>query len=213
MKGIVTAAAVAVVSIYMSACGADKVPSPARQATPAISQAKRAPASVSPPLPVGHYIRGDYDDDDNGGADGDDIETRDYGRKASASEAKAVERLVQAYYAAAVARDGVRACSFMDLRLADASDYAKIVPREYAPRPGSSVFEGKNCAEIASLVFDPAHHQLAMDAASVRVVETRVDGSHALAILIYTADQESELALEREHGGWTVDAFLATALV
>jgi hypothetical protein len=213
MIRLVATAAIVALGLYMSACGVDKVPSAAREATPAIHPAKNSPASVAPPLPVGHYIRGDYDDDDNGGADGDDGQTRDYGHKASVADASAAEKLVKAYYMAAAARDGAGACSLMDLRLAAASDYTKVVPPEYAPTHGSSIFRGKGCAEIASLVFEPAHEKLATDAASVRVAETRVNGTHALAILVYTTDPESELALESEHGVWRVDAFLAATLV
>lgn len=213
MMRIMTAATVVALGVYVSACGVDKASNAARETTPAIHPAKNAPASVAPPLPVGHYIRGDYDDDDNGGADGDDSPTRDYGHKASAADTKAAEKLVKEYYAAAAARDGNGACSLMDLRLTAASDYAKVVPPEYVPTRGSSVFQGKTCAEIASLVFAPTHEQLMKDATSVRVAETRVNGPHALAILVYTTDPESELALESEHGVWRVDAFLAGALV
>jgi hypothetical protein len=165
------------------------------------------------PLPVGHYIRGDYDDDDNGGEDPDDVKTRTFGHRANGLEAHAAEEIVTRYYAAAATEDGATACRLMDSRLAKSRDYAKVVPPEYAPSPGSSIFRGKACKEIASLVFEPAHQQLVADAETVKLAELRVAKANALAILLYTTDPESEIPLKFEHGKWKVDAFLPAPLV
>jgi hypothetical protein len=212
MKLPLVTAALAVASLYGVACGGSRPVAPVDSAKDT-APAGGGGANAMRPLPVGHYIRGDYDDDDNGGDDADDFETRTFGQRAGAADTHVVEELVRRYYAAAAAGNGRTACGLMDLRLARSRDYARVVPPEYAPAPGSSVFQGKTCAQIAALVFEPAHRLLVADAPSVRVTELRVAGAHALAVLIYTTDPESEIPLVREHGMWKVDAFLAAPLL
>jgi hypothetical protein len=158
------------------------------------------------------YLIGDYDVDDHGGSDYDDGKIRTYGREASSGERHAVAGLVKLYYAAAATNDGVHACSLVDSRLAKSSNFAKVVPEGYEPAAGSTVFRGKSCAQVASLLFELTHQQLVSAAATVRVTGLRVDGTHGLAILIFTKTPESEIPVEHEHGAWKIGGFLGSPL-
>ncbi len=158
------------------------------------------------------YIRGDYDIDDEGGVDYDDQYVRTYGRQAASTEEHEVSALVKSYYEAAAADDGARACSMMDRGLAESSNFAKLVPKEYAPGAGASVFSEKGCAQVASLIFEPNRQQLVGDAATVKLASLRVDGTHGLAILIFTTTPERVISVLQEQGVWRINGFLGVPL-
>lgn len=201
-------AAVIILGLYAVQCGSSTHTGTRRQ-----TSTNTAATNRPVPLPIGHYIRGDYDDDDNGGNDPDDVKTRTYGHPSTATERRAAELVIKRYYMAAAEDNGTTACRLMDPRLAKNRDYTKVVPPEYIPTLGSLVFQNKSCAQVASLVFEPTNQQLMADAATVKLIELRVDKTYALAILIYKTDPESEIPLKRERNTWKIDAFLATPLL
>jgi hypothetical protein len=156
------------------------------------------------------YLRGDYDIDDNGGGSDYDDYVRGYGREATAGEKQIVARLVARYYAAAAAGNGAEACALLDARLARSADFAKVLPKEYAPAGGSSVFEGKTCAEVASLLFEVDRPRLATEAASVQVTSLRVEGVHGIALLGFATTPERQIPVDREAGAWKIAGLLDT---
>jgi hypothetical protein len=207
MRGLLATVVAIMVGLCAGGCG---------NAIEAGTSGRGAAANGSPSLPAGDYVTGDHDNDDsndNGGEDPDDVNTRTYGTLGSAADTGAAEKVVKRYYGAIAAGDGKTACLLMDARLAKARDYTEVVPHEYAPSPGSSVFKNKSCAQVASVVYEPTHTQLVADVATVKVAQLRVEGIRALAILIYTTTPESEIPLTREYGVWKIDAFLAVPIL
>ena len=112
--------------------------------------------------------------------------------------------MVKRYYAAAVAGQGSTACALLAARIASSKDFAKVVPPEYVPAAGSSTLRGKSCAQVAELLFNVDHQELAAGAASVQVSSLSIQGSHGLAALVYTTMPEREIPMDREHGTWRI---------
>jgi hypothetical protein len=161
---------------------------------------------------VGGYVRGDDDSDGTGARDEDDRSIREYGHEATAADKQAIMALVKRYYELATSGKGGEACSMLDAKLARRSNFRTAVPQDYVPALGSSVFRGKGCAGVASLLFQADHQRLVADLRMVKVVSFRVDGSHGLALLAFRTAPEREIAVEREHGAWRIDAFLDSEL-
>jgi len=159
------------------------------------------------------YVRGDFDDDDTGGYDEDDAPTRTSGVRTGEADRRAVETLVQRYYAAAARGDGRGACRLLGSNLKQSRNFTKALPRGYMPAGDPSIFRETTCPHVAALLFEVEEKQLAEDAASVKVVEVRVKRSTGLAVLVFKRAPEGEIAVEREAGRWKIDAFLGVALL
>ncbi len=206
MTRLASGVAVVLLGLCLAQCGSEVKTNGREHGTPSVDTLVRGTARG--PIPFGRYVRGDYDDDDNGGPDADDVEIRAYGHRAKAGEARAAERVVKRYYAAVARDDGTAACRLMDRRLSESRDYAKTVPPAYVPAAGSSLLQGKDCGQVASLLFEPSQQQFATDARSVKLAELRRRKNEALAILLYTTDPEGQISLRRERGTWRIDAIL-----
>jgi hypothetical protein len=158
------------------------------------------------------YINDDEDapgDDNAKRDDGDDDEgTLKYGRAASSEEARAVERVVRSYYAAAAADRGTAACALIHARLAGRPNLEAALPVQYRPAPGSGVLRGKGCAQVEGLIFGLNHQQLVGEAATLRVKGVRVKGAGALAIMRFKTIGEREISLRRERATWKIDALV-----
>jgi hypothetical protein len=59
-----------------------------------------------------------------------------------------------------------------------------------------------------SLLFDEDHRHLAADSATLHVIMVRVSGGHGLALLGFGTTPERQMSMERERGGWKIDAVL-----
>lgn len=161
------------------------------------------------------YVEGDSDTDDifHSHKDEDDSAIRGYGSEASASELAVVDNLVKLYYEAAAHQEGARACTLIYGPVARSRDFANVVPEAYADVSSSSLFRDRSCAEVESEMFELNLRTLREGAASVRVSTLRVHGAHGIAILSFKTIPEYEIAVEREHGHWTIDALLDNAIV
>jgi hypothetical protein len=162
------------------------------------------------------YVVGDRDDDDRRPGeprDGDDFETREYGRAATAGQRSAVAAALRRYYAVAATGDGAAACGLLDARLAAGSDLERFLPQELRPAAGSSVFRGKGCAAVESLLLVLNRPQLRTESATLRVSEVRVRGVEALAVMRFRSIAERQVPLRLEKGRWRVDALLDSPLL
>jgi hypothetical protein len=189
--------AIAPLGIGVNACGG------ASKGTDSASRASTKPSQG--------YLVGDRDDDDlEGGytADSDDTRVRDYGHEASTTDKLAVMSLVKRYYAAAAGEDGAGACALVYSRIAKGLNFTKVVPKEYVPAAGSSVFHGKNCAEVALLLFTVDHQQLVTDVTSLHVTGVRVKGGRGLVMLGFRTTGERMIAVKREGGVWKLGELL-----
>jgi hypothetical protein len=161
-------------------------------------------------------VIGDADDDDgNPGSeprDGDDRSIRDYGRVGSAAERASIADVLRRYYAAASAGWGAAACRLMAPSLANDSRLARLLPSAYRPSARSSVFQGKDCAGVESLLFDINRDQARVESATLRVTEVRILGAHALAVMRFKTIGERQTDLARTDRGWMLDALVDSPL-
>lgn len=145
---------------------------------------------------------GDSDNKSNSYYDGDDNNVRGFGHAASRAGRHAITALTKRYYAATAADDGANACSMM------ASALAKAIPEDQGRPPGPPYLRGKTCAVVMSKLFKQYHRQLAAYVATLDVDGVRISGGRGLAVLRFTTLPGRQIAVEREHGVWKIDALL-----
>jgi hypothetical protein len=146
----------------------------------------------------------DYKTDENGKyRDGDDADTLVYGQTAGATDRQAITAVVKRYYAAATAGDGQRACAMIIPSL------VKAVPEDYGQLGPSYLRGGKTCQAVMARLFSHFHSELT---APVAVTGALVNGDHALALLGSARMPASYITLQRQRGGWTINALLGNAL-
>lgn len=201
--------AIIALSVCATACGGDSSSAASRGSSSAVASGRGAVTEASRPTSSGGYVRGDDDEDDDTYDYWDDHLIRDYGHVASAVVRRAVTSVVMRYFATANAENGTTACSLMYSRLAKATNFAKAVPQDYEPYPGSSFSRDKHCSQFMSQLFKEVHEQLSVaDIPTLEVTAVRVNGSHGLALLAFKTTPERWIAVRREHGAWKIDGLL-----
>jgi hypothetical protein len=156
---------------------------------------------------------GDNDNDndndvaDNAGKpyfDQDDAVVSSFGHSASASERRALLRVVRRYYEAAAVADGAAACRLIY------PAFARTIPEDYGQAPGPSYLRGaKTCAAVMSLLF--AHERRLLSAA-FEVTSVLVSGQEALVLLGSTVAPASVVIVRLWRGAWRVDELLGLPL-
>ncbi|HEY5194643.1 MAG TPA: hypothetical protein VIJ39_12325 [Solirubrobacteraceae bacterium] len=171
-------------------------------------------ASGSRASAAGSYFEGDDDVDDRGEPrpDPDENSIRYYGHAASANEVRAATALAKRYFAAAAMGNAGAACSLIYTSFTTGSRIARAIPPVYAPAPGSNVFSGKSCTQVASVLFQLDHQRLVEEAPTVQVTSLRFSGSEGLALLGFRSIPERWMPMEREWGAWRIGAFVDSEL-
>jgi hypothetical protein len=180
-------------------------------------------------IPPGQSLRGDGDTDNptdhdgNGDNDGgidvdndyptaesyklpdkDDKATFAYGHPANTAVRRATGRVLERYYAAAAAGDGVSACSLLP------SDLARSVPEAYGQGAGPAYLRGgKTCQAVMSMLFKHFHGQLVE---APTVVGVLIQGDRAQVVLSSRRMRASHVFLQRQGSSWKVDELLGQAL-
>ena len=163
-------------------------------------------SSASSTVPGADPLLGDQDKDSAGGSyyDRDDGEVSDYGHAASAAEASAITALTKAYYAAAAAGNGARACQLTYYL------EAETLPEQYAQPPGPRWLHGLDtCPALLMRVFEHFHAALSVP---VVVTAVRVDGTRAEVLVGFRALPAGFLKARLEGHRWKVDSLLAAPL-
>jgi hypothetical protein len=143
----------------------------------------------------------------------DDTPLTEYGHPASTVEKRNIAVLVKRYYEAAVAQDGVKACSLLYWRLARNPGLKRTVPEDQYTVPiRVRVSPGESCAHVTSLLFKLHHHGLMMETPTLQVTAVRVDGTHGVAMLGFNTASEQWIPVAREGAVWKIHALLATLL-
>jgi hypothetical protein len=193
---------VAGLSIGICGCGG------ATRSTPA----KRLSAKTA-------YVIGDDDDDDRHPgreeSDFDDGYVRQWGWPGTVADGQAIRPVLRGYYAAAAAGDGVGACGFLIRGIATAAklDVRRLLPEGYRPAGGSSVLEGKNCAQVESLLFAIDRQQLQIESTTMTVSRLRISGQLALVVMRFEQIPERVMTLRRERGAWKIDSLIDSELL
>jgi hypothetical protein len=128
-----------------------------------------------------------------------------YGQEASGADRQAILKLVENYYAAAVADDGARACTLIY------STLAKAVPEDYGKPPGPPDTRGKTCAVVMSKFFKRAPGQPFSTLATTRTTGVRIIGDHAFVQLTSKSMPTGEISVLREGRSWKIETLIGEA--
>lgn len=209
-SGILAAVAVTLLCLCLAACGG-------------VVAAKRgSSATMTTPGTSGKsYRRGDDDTDDENGKDlensgpirTDDYPITEWGHAANAEERQKIAALVKRYYVTAALDNGGLACSLLYSPLAKDLTLNRTVPEDRYSRPASPrVLPGESCAQVTSRLYKRRHRTLAGEAATLQVIDVRVDGDHGAAVLGFATVAEEWIPVVREGAAWKLHALLAVLL-
>lgn len=166
----------------------------------------RGSASAPLNIPSDSHVAGDDDTDEDTYSRFDDASVRAYGHRATTAEKEAVATLVKRYYADLATENGWRACTLTNQSIAHDPNLIRIDPSDYRPDPGTPSLRGKSCAYIVRLLSRQHHREFNAAYAEIGVVELRVSDEQGLATLGFLTTPERVIAVEQDHGKWTVDA-------
>jgi hypothetical protein len=193
MKSLLTLAIAALSGVGVIACGGTSKINGSAPASSATTAYSTSPATSG--APAGK----DSNDKDDDAAGNDDTLIVNYGHEATIADKKAVTVTLERYFTAAAADDGARACSTL------VSIVAEAVPEEYGEAPAPPSLRGKTCTVVMSKLFKERHRELIAKSATLKVIEVRVEGDNALAILHFsTTPEPQKIVMHREGPNWKV---------
>ena len=190
-------------------------------------------ATTTSVIPPGQAVRGDSDADNPGDIDGngdsdsarvggpdvdsdnpttqsyrfpdsDDGPTFAYGHRPGAATGRAIASVVRRYYAAASAGSGAGACALLP------SSLARTIPNGYGGPLGPAYTRGaKTCQAALARLFDHFHKELA---ATIELVEVRVEGETARAIFSSRTLPASDVFLMQQGSSWKIVEVLGKPL-
>ena len=136
------------------------------------------------------------DRDNDGDHNDDDAHILDYGHPAQGTERQAIVAALRAYYAAAAAEDGAKACAMLIPVVVES------VVEEYGH---SSELSGRTCAQVVGKLFVRDHAKLTRKYATFKIYAVRVGEMGELTVLTFTGDPEArQMSVRREGGVWKV---------
>lgn len=162
--------------------------------------------------PPGGYLKADGDgdnDDDNGhqkkGTVNDDVTLLSYyGGTAPPADRQAITAVIKRYYAAAVAEDGMTACSLLHSSVA----LALAKGQSQATQAGKAAC----AAALAPLLKQQHKYLVAIEVPTMVVPVVHAKGDLGLAVLGFRSQPEGEILVEREGRAWKLGALLDSEL-
>lgn len=148
-------------------------------------------------------LDGDKDNDSQGqgpphDADSDAVLT--FGHVASVTDRQAITTLIERYYVAAAEGDGTKACLMLYFLVEE------LVVEEHHRGKGLRSLRGETCSQIMSKIFSQLHSELVEDALAPKTAVVRVSSNRGVAVVRFGAIRELRLVVQRESGGWKMDA-------
>lgn len=134
----------------------------------------------------------DNDRDNDGDHNDDDEKVLYYGHAADPADQSASIALVRRYFAAAAAENGATACSLLVPFIAES------VVEDEGQSPG---LHGGTCAAVMAKLFRRDHRLLALKNDTLKVIDVRVAGGKALAVLDFPTIPEVRQLVERRVAG------------
>jgi hypothetical protein len=126
----------------------------------------------------------------------DDDRIRTFGHEAGEPERRAITALVERYYAAAAADDGVKACPLIHPTI------AKAIPEDYGK--GNPSLRGDTCRAVMEKYFRQLPGQPIANLATTKVIGVRIEGGSGYAQLSSREIPTGVIAVKRYHGIWKV---------
>lgn len=161
-------------------------------------------------MPAAIKTTADSDHDNDVGAPGDDTNNNQVlrmGHAADSADRDAVTHLVERYYTAALAKDGVKACSMLYSTLEES------VPEDYGISPPSEPYmKGSTCPTVLHGLFQHFHAQLAVEYPKLHISHVRLVEHHGVAVLTFGTMPERQIPIVREGHTWRLVALLDSEL-
>jgi len=134
----------------------------------------------------------DNDEDNNN----DDYHVLGFGHLADPAEHRAIATLIGAYFAAAAAEDGARACSLL----------APFVAETVVEQDGhTAALKGSTCSAVMSKLFKQNHAELVGKSAALKVMRVGVEGDRArIALEFPEIPVVRQITARREGHRWSV---------
>jgi hypothetical protein len=201
MRHLPTAAATALLAVWLCACGGTSAKT-STAGTSAAHTSTNATASKPPAVaPAALDSRVDADKDNDIGAAYDDTSNSNeltFGHAASRSERRAIVALVKRYYATALAGNGARGCTLIYSTLAEAA------PEDDGREADAPAFSrgATTCAAVLSDLFRHYHAQLAAEVPKLVVTNVRLEEHHGFAFLSFGKLPERKISVQREGHVW-----------
>jgi hypothetical protein len=214
MRLLITLLIAALLSVCVAACGGRSKDTSSASPTSSntVPTAITTSATISNTTSTANPATADSDKDNDVGAPYDDKNNNsvlDYGHEAGAAEKQTVAAVVQRYYAAAAADNGVKACSMLYSTLAEA------VPEDYGQGSAGPSYlrSGNSCPAVMVLMFKHFHSQLAAELPVLEVTHVRLVGRRGLAIVGFEGKMpERQIPVIRERRTWKLVALLDSEL-
>jgi hypothetical protein len=180
-----------VLGLGLAACGGSNGDAASQTASNhAPSHRTKANGSASTATATNFSTRNN-DRDNDGDHNDDDAEVLEYGHTANATDRRVSVTLVKRYYAAAAAEDGAKGCSML----------APFIAESIVENDGQAEeLRGRSCATVMHKLFKLHHRRLAEKNATLKILDVRVDGNKALAILEFPFIPEVRKLVERRVG-------------
>lgn len=210
-KAIGGLVAIAAISAVVSACGGSSQKAGTTGISPqdaAVTQASKDANPATYKYPRAKIeTKTDADHDQDLGAPQDDVNPEQalgVSRQADAEDTRAVSKLIERYYAVAVAEDGAAGCAMLFPTLDES------VPEDFGlSPPGPPYARGTTCAGVLTLTFRHFHPQLALEVPHLTVARVLVYGRrNAEAVLHFGKLPERAIMVEREGSKWRLGALL-----
>jgi len=185
MRLLLATLAVVALGSILAACGSSSHGTASQHATNAVATGDTA-VTIKGDVPA-HGNDRDNDGDNND----DDEKVLYYGHTANAADRRISIGLIKRYFAAAVAEDGAKGCSMLVPSIAES----------VAENSGHSpALRGKTCATVLSKIFKLEHRLLLQKNAMLRIIDVRVEGTRALAVIAFPRIPEVRQITERRVG-------------
>lgn len=202
--------AVALLSLGGSACGGTGRSMTSTGASSALTTNASPADSTTNTASTEDYTKVDKDKDNDVTAPYDDKANPElvYGHTASATDRRAVTKLIKQFYTSAAVGDGTKACSML------LSSIVEAIVEDYGHGSAGPAYlsSGTNCPAIMGLLFKHFHTQLTAELPRLRVTHVRLVEHHGLAILSFGRLPERQIPVGREGHSWKVKALLDNEL-
>jgi hypothetical protein len=151
-------------------------------------------------------VDNDFDGKGHGLYDKDDGEFSDLGHAASGAQRSTIAALVVRYFALAAAEDGAAACPMVLPSLANG------VPEEFGRSPSPPYMRGTTCAVVLSKLFRLNHRQVAVERATLKIADVRVDHDRGFALLRFKGLPNRFMPVTLVAGAWKMGGLLEEEL-
>lgn len=203
MKSLLAAACVALLALYIAACGdASKTHgSPSARSSSVAQEDAMNAANPHESLAAPRAGDGDGDSPEQTAFDGDDFHSMHFGHAADLADRRTIAAIVKRYYGALAGEDASTVCSLLLEVVAEEMSESSHgqAGEQQLPSAGHTT-----CATAISDVLAESHRALLAENRTLRVIGVRVRRRRASALLRFGSTTARHILLYKEEGAWKI---------